>query len=301
MNMTIDRRNFIKTAPLFAAATALPSGRLFAQSDIKGRKPLHIKYSLNAYSFNNPLRAGEMTLFDVVEFCASLDFDGLDATGYYFPGYPDVPEDSYIYALKRKAFSNGITIHGTGVRNDFAIADEKKRQKDIILVKNWIQVAAKLGATVLRIFPGSDVPAGYTFDEVLEWMIPDMKRCVDYGKKHGVIIGMQNHNHFIQTADEAIKIVKAVNSDWFGVVLDIGSLRQGDPYEEIARLLPYAVSWQLKEKVWYGDTQVDVDVEKIYKIIMNSGYRGFLPIETLGSGDPKIKIKNLISKVREYI
>ncbi|MBD3384668.1 TIM barrel protein [candidate division KSB1 bacterium] len=291
----------MKTVPISATAAVLSSGPLFALSDVKRRKKSHIKYSLNAYSFNNPLRAGAMTLFDVVDFCASLDFDGLDATGYYFPGYPDVPKDAYIYALKRRAFASGITIHGTGVRNDFTITDKKQRREDIELVKNWINVASKLGATVIRVFPGSDVPVGYTFDEVLEWMIPDMMSCVDYGKNHGVITAMQNHNHFIKTADEAIKIVEAVNSDWFGVVLDIGSLRRGDPYEEISRLAPYAVSWQLKEMVWYGDKQVPVDVQKIKAIIDSSGYRGFLPIETLGSGDPKAKIKNLISKVREYI
>ena len=33
-----------------------------------------------------------------------------------------------------------------------------------------------------------------------------------------------------------IRVVKAVNSEWFSVVLDVGSLRQSDPYQEIEKL-----------------------------------------------------------------
>ncbi|MBN2001410.1 sugar phosphate isomerase/epimerase [candidate division KSB1 bacterium] len=241
-----------------------------------------------------------MTLYDVIDYCASLDFDGLDATAYYFPGYPQVPDDAYLYNLKKKAFLNGITVNGTGVKNDFAVPDAERRKNDIQMVKNWIEAAEKFGAAVIRIFTGYQIPEGYSFDQVLEWMIPEMQECVEHAKNHGVLIGLQNHNDFAKTAAETIKIVEAVNSEWFGVILDTGSLRTLDPYEEIARLLPYAISWQLKESVWYGEKEIPVDMEKIKNIIDSGGYRGFLPIETLGEGDPKQKIENLISSVRKH-
>ena len=62
-----------------------------------------------------------MTLDDVVDFCAMHNVGALDATGYYFPGYPKVPSDESIYSFKKKAYLNGVTIGGTGVRNDFAL------------------------------------------------------------------------------------------------------------------------------------------------------------------------------------
>ena len=58
-----------------------------------------------------------------------------------------------------------------------------------------------------------------------------------------------HRRHFIQTAAETIRIIDSVNSDWFGSILDIGSLRVGDTYSEIEKLVPYAVSWQLKEEI----------------------------------------------------
>lgn len=257
-----------------------------------------IKPSLNAYSFNKALRAGELDLFDLVDFCSELGFEGLDATGYYFPVYPEPPDDEYIYRLKKHAFLKGITIHGTGVRNDFALHDSNARNKEIQRVKNWIPVAQKLGATVIRIFSGREIPDGYSFEQVLEWMVPAIRTCAEFARQHGVIIGIQNHNHFLKTSDETIRLLEAVNSDWVGVVLDIGSLRKYDPYEEIKKLLPYAVSWQLKEKVWYGEQQVEVDMKKIRVLIEKHGYRGFVPIETLGEGDPKIKVKKMFTQMQ---
>ena len=101
----------------------------------------HLKIGLNAYSFNRPLMAGKMALSDVIDYCAKHNIDGLDATGYYFPGYPNVPSDKYIRDLKRKAFVNGVTISGTGVRNDFALTDASSRRGHIQLEKEWIEVA----------------------------------------------------------------------------------------------------------------------------------------------------------------
>ncbi|MBN1998859.1 sugar phosphate isomerase/epimerase [candidate division KSB1 bacterium] len=303
MKNIVNRRQFFSGTLCTTIVTtgAILSKSILAETKIDRNKGTTIKYSLNAYSFNEPLRSGEMTLFDVIDYCASLDLSGLDATGYYFPGYPNAPEDKYLYSLKRKAFLNGITINGTGVKNDFAVPEYDLRKKDIQMVKNWIEVAEKLGASVIRIFSGSKIPEGYTFDQVLEWMIPDIKTCVEHGKNHGVIVGLQNHNDFAKTAAETIKIVESVNSEWLGVILDTGSLRQLDPYEEISQLLPYAVSWQLKENVWYGKKEMPVDINKIKEIIDLGGYRGFLPLETLGSGDPKVKIENLLAQMREHI
>ena len=242
-----------------------------------------------------------MTLFDLLDFCAAHDFDAVDLTGYYFPGYPAVPEDSYVYQLKQKAFHLGLDISGTGIRNDFTNPDGNKRKEDILLIKKWIECAAKLGAPVIRIFSGTQIPAGHSWEEVAEWMVEGMKECVAHGQDHGVIVAMQNHNDFIKTADEAQKIIESVNSDWFGLVLDIGSYRTGDPYKQIEQTAKYAVNWQLKELMFVDGREQKTDLQKVIAIIKSSGYRGYLPIETLGEGDPKIKVPVFLAEVRKAL
>jgi sugar phosphate isomerase/epimerase len=259
---------------------------------------MKLKLGLNAYSFNGPLLAGTMTLADAVDFCAKNGVDALDATGYYFPGYPKVPTDEAIYALKRTAFVNGVAISGTGVRNNFAVADAAARRRDVWMVKEWIVVASKLGAPVIRVFAGPERPAGYSFDQALEWMVADFKECAAFGKEFGVVVGLQQHNGFLKTADETIRVIQAVDSEWFASILDIGSLRSGDPYAEIEKLVPYAVSWQIKEEVGRNGKAEPTDLARIKAIIDAHGYRGYLPFEALGPGDARPRVTAFLKKIR---
>lgn len=263
--------------------------------------PTRLRLALNAYSFNQPLRKGEISLFDVVRFCADHGIEGLDATGYYFPGYPEAPPSRFVQDLKRHALLNGVTIYGTGIRNDFATADAAQRSADLALTRRWIDVAATLGATILRVFGGRPLPAHETFEDALPRMTAMLKEAAAYGRERGVMIGLQNHNEAIKTAAETIRILKAVDSEWLGVVLDIGSLRQGDPYAEVEALIPHAISWQVKETVWVKGRETPVDIERLGKIIRRVGYRGWFPVETLGPGDPYKQLPPFIEKVRSII
>jgi sugar phosphate isomerase/epimerase len=288
--MTLTRRQALLTPLLPALAFAGP---------VQRRPGSKLRIGLNAYSFNKPLMAGSMTLYDVIDYCAKQGIDGADLTGYYFPGYPNAPSDESLYKLKRYAFLNGVTITGTGVRNDFTLPDASSRRGHIQLVKDWIDVAAKLGSDMVRVFTGRELPKGYTFDQVFEWMVPAFQECAEYGCKHGVIVGLQNHHDYAKTAAETIRIVDAVKSDWFSVILDVGSLRMSDPYEEIEKLLPYASNWQIKEHVWYGEKKVPIDLVKLKRIIDKTGYRGFTPIEALGEGDPAVIVTAFLGQVRK--
>jgi sugar phosphate isomerase/epimerase len=89
--------------------------------------------------------------------------------------------------------------------------------------------------------------------------------------------------------------------EWFGLILDIGSYQKGDPYEQIKRTIPYAVNWQLKENMFENGKEVKTDLKKIFKIIKESGYRGYIPIETLGKGDPKEKVAVFLEEVRSAL
>jgi len=292
------RRGFLGRSIALAALVARP-GTAVAAGEVKRRAGTRIKVALNAYSFNRPLMAGEMTPDDVIEYCASQSLDGVDMTGYYLQGYPKVPPDTYLYNLKKKACFNGVTISGTGVRNDFTLADPVARKAQIALVKDWIEVAQKLGASVIRVFSGPSIPSGSTYENVLEYMIPAFQECAEYGKGRGVIVGLQHHDDFLKTADQTIQVVKAVNSDWFSVILDVGSLRKGDPYAEIEKLLPYAVTWQIKENVYVDGKATPIDLPKIRAIIEKVGFRGFLPIEALGQGDSRQIVTAFLEKVRK--
>lgn len=295
-----SRRNFLKTLVFIPALPVTGLSWPFSEKEKKSETEQFshkFKLSLNVYSFNNPLRDGKIDLFDVLNFCAKYNFDAIDPTGYYFPGYPEPPDNEYINKFKQKAFLLGLDISGAGVRNDFANPDPEARKTDIKMIKKWIEAAAKLGIPNLRIFAGTNPHEGFSRDQVFEWMTKDIRECCDYGKQFGVVIALQNHNDFIKTAADVDRIFEMVNSEWLGLNLDIGSYRQHDPYEEISKNIRYAVTWQIKENVWLKGKETPTDFVKLFQIIKNAGYRGYLPLETLGAGDPFEKVPQLLENV----
>jgi len=298
----MQRRAFLHGMGLFAAGSAGAAALPADDAGVAGRAPgSGVRLSLNAYSFNRPLRDGSMSVDDVLDFCARQAIGALDLTAYYIKGYPVVPEDAELYRIKRQAFVNGIALSGTGVRNDFTVPDEAAHHAQVRLVKNWIVAAVKLGVPVVRVFAGHDVPAGESRAPLTERVVRGVEECVRFGRDHGVVVAVQNHNDFLATAEQTIELVRAVDSDWFGVVLDVGSLRStGDPYAEIRQLTPHAVSWQLKEQVWYGEETRPIDLARIRSIVDEVGYRGVLQVETLGPGDPSTKIETYLAAVRQH-
>ena len=120
------------------------------------------------------------------------------------------------------------------------------------------------------------------------------------GSRFGVNVAFQNHHDFFVSTEDIIDMLKRVDSDWFGLILDTGSVAGSDPYHEIVKLIPYAVSWQVKEEVRMGNDTVPVDIPKLMALIHKGAYQGFLPLETLGEGDPKEKIQTLYNQVSKF-
>lgn len=316
VNENLSRRDFLHRASLLPVGAAVGVGfgsaavPAVAQTPIKRLGGPKLKTSLNAYCFNKMLndnlkgRGKGITLFELLDYCAEQNFDALDPTGYFFPGYPKVPADKYVNDFKRRAFQLGLDISGTGVRNDFATPDKAKRAADVQHVKEWIEVAARLGAPVLRVFAGTE-PKDHTWDQVSEWLVDELKKCVEHAQKYGVLIGIQNHWDYLKTSEQVLKIIKMVDSEWFGAIVDTGYFLTPDPYKDIAAVTPFAVNWQVKEKVDGQEMKVKTDLKRIVRIAREGGYRGYLPIETLSkkSGepdyDPRARAAQLLKELRE--
>jgi sugar phosphate isomerase/epimerase len=299
--MKENRRDFTKKIITAGVGlTALPlitNPNLKEAGSIPESNTRNLKLSLNAFSFDKPLKAGTMTIDDLLDFCAKTGFDGVDLTGYYFPGYPEVPTDEYIFHIKQKAFRLGVELGCTGVKNDFTWHDPAKRETEKKLVRDWIIVAQKLGAPGLRIFAGTLSKESYSWEERAKWIADDIRECAEFGKQHGVMLALQNHNDFLKNSSQVETLLKLINSDWVGLMLDIGSYHTDDPYLDIDANSKYAITWQMKEKVFIRENQVDTDFGKIRDIIVKCGYRGYLPLETLGEGDPYQKVSELYKRV----
>jgi sugar phosphate isomerase/epimerase len=273
------------------------------------------KVSLNLYSFNlnlnawmknNAKGAPPIDTLQAIRFAKEAGFDAVDITAYYIPGYenrsmPTKPDEEILqYAREIRALCDelGIEISGTGVQNDFAVPDDEKRTLDVERVKYWIDIAAEMGAPVIRVFSGNiprDINRLGWETIARERIVPALRELAEYGAAKGVKVGLQNHGDMTSTADQIIRIVKWVDHPNLGIVNDTGYFRNFgsdtgmgyDWYADIEAALPYSNNIQVKKKPAGQETDTPIDLEKLFTAVRYSDYRGYITIELLWkAGDP---------------
>ncbi len=299
----INRRQLLASAAL--AALAGPSALLRTASaggPIGRTRPSHLKLSLAAYSFRDSLapRTGKptMDLFQFVELAADLALDGVELTSYYFP--PDVDAD-YLHRLKQRAFTLGLDVSGTSVGNNFCVAPGPERDKQLALVRTWVDRAAELDAPVIRIFAGT-VPRGETEEVAVARAIEGIKESLPYAAEKGVTLALENHGGITATPGQLLKLVQAIDRPNFGINLDTGNFHGEDPYADLAQLAPYAVNVQVKTEVSAkGKAKEEADLSRVVGLLRDARYSGYVVLEYEAQEDPTVAVPKHIKKLRSLI
>ena len=301
----ISRRSLLTGSLAGAGALGLAAGGACqAQQEAPAAKaaepvkPTHnMKLSLAAYSMRDALSAGEITLFDFIDWCAELDLQGTELTSYYFPEEFDL---DYLHKLKLHAFRQGVAISGTAIRNDFCQKPGSEgRAKDLEHVKKWIDYAAEMDAPHIRIFAGR-LQEGVELDTALTWVAEGTQECLEYAAKRGVVLGLENHGGVTARAKDHLAICDRVGAHPnFGINLDSGNY-QTDCYEELAMAAPRAVNVQIKVRITDNDgKRQDTDIAKVRDILVGAGYKGWVALEYEEEEDPKVAIPRYIGQMQK--
>jgi len=263
------------------------------------RRGAHMKLSLAAYSFRQYLagKTKSMTLDDFVDLCAEYELDAVEPTSYYFPE-PVTPE--YCHQLRRRAFMLGLGISGTAVGNTFTHPPGPQLDKEIAHVKKWVDHAVEMSAPVIRIFAGT-LQKDTTEAQAQKWCIEAIDQCCKYAGQRGIILALENHGGIVSTVDQLLAIVREIKSDWFGVNLDTGNFRGPDPYADIAKAAPYAVTVQVKSEISAGGARGEADFGRIVEVLKKANYRGFVALEYEAKEDPKTAVPRHLKTLRKLI
>jgi len=302
--LNLGRRAFLASSAAAASAAAFSTSSstsrpVVASEPIERNGSPKFKLSLAAYSYRSLLQGkdAELTLGDFIDDCAKMQLDGTELTSYYFPD-PVTPQ--YLRELKSRAFLAGLAISGTAIRNDFGYVEGSAERKQWLdHTKKWVDYAEILGAPVIRIFAGH-LQKGTTEAQSHDLMVSGMQECCEYAGQHGVHLALENHGGPTATSEGLLKLVKAVDSPWFGVNLDTGNFHGDDPYGEIEKVAPYALNVQVKVVTSGPDKKkVPADFERVAAILRKSGYRGFVVLEYEEAEDPREHCPLFIDRLRK--
>lgn len=297
-----SRRGFLTRSLLAAAAvpavTRTPAA--LAIPPIHRPRPGRMKLSVAAYSYRQMLTAKppRMDMFGFVDLAADLGFDAVEPTSYYFPAEAD---DAYFARWKRHAFLQGMDVSGTAIGNNFCLPAGPKRDEQIALTKKWIDLAASIGAPVIRTFAGS-VPKDATEDAALGWVVECYNEVLPHAEARGVVLAVENHGGITATPEQLLRIVEAIDHRNFGVNLDTANFRTEDPYASLAMLAPYAVNVQVKTEIHpQGRPTEEADLARIVDLLRDALYSGYVVIEYEAKEDVISAMPRYARKLRQLL
>jgi len=305
----IPRREF-----LGAAAAALPGAVIVGRAAALGRavpsapeEPL-FRISLAEWSLHRTLGAGEL---------ANLDFPAVARTAYgieaveyvntFFGGRAN--DRDYLRDLKRRADDAGVRSLLIMCDGEGAIGDPSPaaRTQTVENHYRWVEAAKFLGCHSIRVNAQSEGTA----DAQRKLVVDGLRRLTLFAADRDINVIVENHGGLSSNGKWLASVIEAVGHPRCGTLPDFGNFRIGegewyDRYRGVTELMPYAkaVSAKSNEFDENGDER-QTDFERMLRIVLDAGYRGFVGVEyegsTLGEPDGIRATKNLLERVRDRI
>ena len=266
-----------------------------------------MKISVSSYSFAQYHRAGKLDYITTMEKAHEMGFEAIEYID--LPGGSHEKECELAAALRARADELGMDINAHTVSANLYQGSEEADKYEVERIKRKLDVAAILGAKVLRHDACWNIPRTgnvRSFDAMLPTIAKNAREITEYAATLGIRTCVENHGFLAQDSDRMERLFNAVNHENFGLLVDMGNFVCVDEDNAVAvsRVAPYAIHAHAKDMYksktaleGYGQTRAcnyfkgavlgegDVDVERCVAILKKAGYDGYLSIEFEGSED----------------
>ena len=208
-----------------------------------------------------------MTLREWVDLAAPLGLDGLE----YYSGMLELADPARWAEARRTVEERGLVIPMLCCSPDFSHPDAEFRRVEIEKEKNWIRMAAALGAGFCRVLSGQRRPE-LTREQGLELVAQSIEACMPEAERCGVTLIIENHYkddfwnypEFAQKMDVFCELVERVRHPRFGVNYDPSNafLAGDDPLELLERVKHRVVTMHASDRTLIEGTLADLRREE---------------------------------------
>ncbi len=293
------RRDFLTGTLAAAGVIGLTAPASHAIDPFRRAGRSHLKLSLAAYSFRQALdlrrKPPTMTLDGFIDLTASMPFDAVELTEYYFPE----TTARFLAGLKGRCTRLGLDVSGTAIRTDFCVQNGTRLKAQIDHCKRWVEHTSRLGGKTVRIFGGT-VANGDAEARARRQCVEAIQECSDYAGQFGIFLALENHGGITGTSEQMLALVRSIKSPWFGVNLDTGNFRTKNPYTDLERLAPYAIVVQLKTEIHReGRKPEEADLKRKIQMLRAVNYRGYVALEYEAAEAPRTAVPRYARQLRE--
>lgn len=278
-----------------------------------------MKIAVSSYSYSQ-LKNSD---FERIDLAKQMGFEGIEFAEIN-PGDRDKVE----YAKELKAYADkvGVEISNYAIGADFINRDV---DDEIERLKKEVDIAEILGVKTMRHDasggPESERFSKTGFEKYLPVLAKGCKAVTDYAKTKGIKTSVENHGFYCQQSDRVEALMKAVDDENFGWLVDIGNFLCADenPLDAVKVGVNYMIYAHVKD-FYFADKSVEtpdgyfdtrdgnhlcgsvlgdgiVPVEKCVEMIKNSGYDGWVTLEYEGRETPLTAVPKGLDFLKKLI
>ncbi len=226
------------------------------------------------------LLQGEIDPFDFPEVAADFGIYSIELVNtFYFSKAQDM---EYWNAFKANCEEAGVSVGliMCDALGNLGDADPEARKAAVDNHKPWVDVAAFLGASTIRVNAAGDGTA----EEVAANAVDGLSRLGEYGASKGINVVVENHGGYSSDGKWLSGVMTKVGMDNVGTLPDFGNFYEYDRYLGMEELMPFAKGVSAKSHNFdLEGNETGMDYLRIMEIVKASGFKGYVGIEYEGT------------------
>ena len=299
----MNRRQFFKDGFFLSAGFAF--GGLKMVSCNKNIKNL-FKISLAQWSLHRSLFNKEIDNFDFIRLTKTKY--KISAVEYVNTFFFDKAEDkNYLNEMNQiaKDFDVKNLLIMCDNEGNLGDPDKKNREKAVENHYKWVNAAKTLGCHSIRVNAKSEGE----YNDQIRLASDGLRMLSEFADSIGINILVENHGGLSSNGKWLSQVMKTVDHSRIGTLPDFGNFKidENDVYDRyvgVKELMPFAKAVSAKSHEFDKDgNEVHTDYNKMMKIVLDSGYSGYVGIEYEGSNhtesDGIMLTKNLLEKIQK--
>ena len=272
----------------------------------------------NDYDF--VIANSEMNHLEFPAKAAAMGFEGVEFVNTFF--YDKAQNTEYLSELKNRCADHGVQslIIMCDAEGELGNPDAAARKQAVENHYKWVDAAKYLGCHSIRV----NAQSAGSYEEQQKLAAHGLVMLAEYADQEGINVIVENHGGLSSNGTWLAGVMKMADHPRVGTLPDFGNFcvtrqeptadnpqptgcqEEYDRYQGVTELMPYAKAVSAKTHDFNDQGQeVHTNYEKMMKIVLDAGYRGFVGVEyegnELGEEEGIKASKKLLKQVRDKL
>lgn len=267
-----------------------------------------IKLGISSYSFAAYMKATGASYFDICDKAKEIGFESIEFITLKTEEDTNESRLALADGLREHCAAIGLEISAYTVGANLAGKDGDKTVEDLL---HSLEVTRRLGASIMRhdVFSSSSPDVDYK--AVIGEVVPRIRRVADKAREMGIVTCAENHGYVFQAPERVRELIVAVDRPNYRWLCDVGNFMCADcdTVESVKIAAPYTCHVHAKDFLCKARGEMGasgfnfstiggnrirgtvighgvVRVGECLKVLLESGYDGYISLEFEGKEDP---------------